>query len=176
MSGYSLEQVRGLIRDIPDFPKKGILFKDITPVLASPGALSFLCEQLAKPFQSKGIKKVMAIESRGFFFGTGVAERLGAGLIPVRKAGKLPWQTVQESYALEYGEAVLEVHRDAISAGEKVLLIDDVLATGGTLRAAKSLALQLGGEVMGAACLLEIDFLKGRRALDGLPIHTLWSV
>lgn len=175
-ASLSLEKVRSLIRDVPDFPKKGIVFKDITPVLSSPGALSLLCDEMARPFQGKGISKVLAIESRGFFFGVGIAERLRAGFVPVRKQGKLPWQTVSQSYALEYGEAVLEIHKDAVSSDEKVLLVDDVLATGGTLRASRVLVEKLGGKVHGATCLIEIDFLKGRNALEPLSLHTIWRV
>jgi adenine phosphoribosyltransferase len=174
MSGLSIQRVKELVRDIPDFPKKGIIFKDITPALAYPGALAFICQELARPFAGKQIDKVIAIESRGFFFGTGIAERLGAGLIPVRKAGKLPWETLQESYALEYGEAKLEIHRDAITKGERILIVDDVLATGGTLNAAKKLVERLEGEVVGAACFLELGFLKGRATLAPTDIHSLW--
>lgn len=173
---HTIESIRKLVRDIPDFPKKGIVFKDITPVLAEPRALGVVCDELAKPFANAGISKVLAIESRGFFFGTGIAERLGAGLVPVRKAGKLPWETERESYKLEYGEATLEIHRDAIKPGEKVLLVDDVLATGGTLIATKNLVARLGGEIVGASCLLEISFLKGRERLGVANFHALWSV
>lgn len=172
----SLDQVKRLVRDIPDFPKPGIVFKDITPMLMYPGALSFVCDELARPFKTARIDKVLAIESRGFLFGTGLAERLGAGLVPVRKAGKLPWETERESYALEYGEAVLEIHRDSVLRGERVLLVDDVLATGGTLRAAKVLAARLGGEVVGASCFLELGFLKGRSTLGAIEMHSLWSI
>ena len=152
------------------------IFKDITPALAAPHALGFICDELARPFQDQGVTKILAIESRGFFFGTGIAERLGAGLVPVRKAGKLPWETESESYALEYGEAVLEIHRDAIMPGETVLLVDDVLATGGTLKAAKILVERLGGKIAGAACFLEIGFLNGREKLKPLAMHSLWVV
>lgn len=171
-----LGNLKTLVRDIKDFPKKGVVFKDITPLLAQPGALAIVCDELAKPFRNQGIHKVLAIESRGFFFGTGIAERLNVGLIPVRKEGKLPWETVSESYKLEYGEAGLEIHRDAIHPGERVVIVDDVLATGGTLGAARSLVKKLGGEVVGAACFLEIGFLKGREALNPMPIHTIWPV
>lgn len=174
MEKLSLDKVKTLVRDIPDFPKKGIIFKDITPALAYPNALAFMCEELAKPFKDQRITKILAVESRGFFFGTGIAERLGAGLIPVRKAGKLPWETEKESYALEYGEATLEIHRDSVTRSDRVLLVDDVLATGGTLRAADTLAKRLGGTVVGAACFLEIGFLKGRERLGGMNIHSLW--
>ena len=176
MERVSLDFVKGLVRDIPDFPKKGIIFKDITPALAYPNALAFICDELAKPFKDQGITKVLAIESRGFFFGTGIAERLGAGLVPVRKAGKLPWECESESYALEYGNATLEIHRDAVKRGEKVLLVDDVLATGGTLKASKILAERLGGDIVGAACFLEIGFLKGRTALGSMSMHSLWAL
>jgi len=172
----TLTKVQELIRDIKDFPKPGIVFKDITPVLADARALAVVCDELARPFRDKGIQKIIAIESRGFFFGMGLAERLGAGLIPVRKAGKLPWETVSESYQLEYGQAVLEIHRDAVREGERVLIADDVLATGGTLRAARALALRLGGNVVGASCLLEIGALGGRGTLEPMPVHSLWTV
>lgn len=171
-----LDVIKRLVRDIHDFPKKGIIFKDITPMLANPGALGFVCDELAKPFRGKGIQKILAIESRGFFFGTGLAERLGAGLVPVRKAGKLPWEKISETYALEYGEAVLEIHRDAVGNGEKVLIVDDVLATGGTLKAARLLAERLGGEVVGMSCFIEISFLKGRARLPGMDVRTLWAL
>ena len=176
MAQIDLLTVKGLVRDIPDFPKKGIIFKDITPALAAAGALAFICTELAKPFQNKGISKVLAVESRGFFFGTGIAERLGAGLIPIRKAGKLPWETLTESYALEYGEATLEIHRDSVKKGERILIVDDVLATGGTLRAASKLVERLGGDTIGATCFIEIAFLNGRAGLAPLLVHSLWAV
>ena len=176
MTKLSIDRVKELVRDIPDFPKKGIVFKDITPALAHPEALGFICDELCRPYRDQKIAKILAVESRGFFFGAGMAERLGAGLVPVRKAGKLPWETERESYKLEYGEATLEIHRDAVKRGERVLLVDDVLATGGTLGAALKLAQRLGGEVAGAACFLEIEFLKGRAALGSVPVHSLWAV
>lgn len=176
MATISLDHVKGLVRDVRDFPKPGIVFKDITPALAHAGALAFLCEQMAKPFKDQRIEKVLGIESRGFFFGTGIAERLGAGFVPVRKAGKLPWDTVGESYALEYGEARLEMHKDAVRRNERVLIVDDVLATGGTINATRKLVSKLDGNVVGATCFIEIGFLNGRLALDPLMIHTLWPL
>jgi len=172
----SIEEVKSLVRDIPDFPKKGIVFKDITPALAKPHALAAICDDLCRPFWGKGITKVLAIESRGFFFGTGVAERLEAGLVPVRKGGKLPWETESQVYKLEYGEGVLEIHRDALTANDRVVIVDDVLATGGTLVAARALAERLGAKVLGAACFIEIGALKGRDVLKPTEVHTLWSV
>lgn len=172
----SIEHVKRLVRDVPDFPKKGIVFKDITPLLAAPGGLAFVCDELTRPFANAGITKVLAIESRGFFFGTGIAERLGVGLVPVRKAGKLPWDCVKESYSLEYGEAVLELHKDALTYGEKVLIVDDVLATGGTLRATRALVERLGGDVIAMACFIELGFLGGRSALEPTPVHSLWTL
>lgn len=176
MRQFTVESVKRLVRDIPDFPKKGIIFKDITPMLAEPNALAFVCDELARPFKSDRISKVIAIESRGFFFGTGIAERLGSGLVPVRKAGKLPWETEKESYQLEYGEAVLEIHRDAIGPGDRVLLVDDVLATGGTLKAARILAERLGGEIIGAACFLELSFLDGLQKVGPLKMNSFWTL
>jgi adenine phosphoribosyltransferase len=172
----TLETLKQLVRDVPDFPRRGIVFKDICPVLSQPGALDLLCDEMARPFMGMGVRKVFAIESRGFFFGTGIARRLEAGLVPVRKEGKLPWECFTEKYELEYGEASLQIHRDAARQGEKVLLVDDVLATGGTLRATHSLASKVGAEVIGAACFIELSFLKGRSALAPLRIETLWRI
>lgn len=176
MPSFSLELVKRLVRDVPDFPKQGIMFKDITPMLATPGALAYVCDELARPFLNKGIKKVLAIESRGFFFGTGIADRLSAGLVPVRKAGKLPWDCVAETYSLEYGSATLELHKDSVAHGERVLIVDDVLATGGTLKATRALAQRLGADVVGASCFLELGFLNGRQALEGLAVDSLWKI
>lgn len=163
---YSVAQLQNLIRDIADYPKPGILFKDITPLLATPKALASACEWMAEPFRQQTIHKVLAIESRGFFFGVGLAERLNAGFVPVRKKGKLPYATFSENYNLEYGSATLEVHTDSIKPGENVLIVDDVLATGGTLKAVQNLTQRLKGNLVGASVLIEIEFLKGRAMLE----------
>ena len=161
------------VRDVPDFPKPGILFKDITPMLADPRALSASVERLAAPYRGAGVTKVAGIESRGFVFGVPVAERLGVGFVPVRKAGKLPHTTLSHSYALEYGEGVVEIHDDAAGPGDRVLIVDDLLATGGTAEAAVALVKRLGAEVVGVAFVIELDFLEGRNRLDGIPVTSL---
>ncbi len=169
-----------LIRDVPDFPKPGIMFKDISPLLADHDGLSAVVRALAAvAADAEGeplVDKVVGIEARGFILGAPVALALGAGFVPVRKAGKLPGPTHRVSYALEYGEAVLEMHTDAIAPGERVLIVDDVLATGGTVAAARSLVESCGGEVVGAAVLMELSFLPGRAALDGMPLTVLHTV
>jgi adenine phosphoribosyltransferase len=167
------EQLHQLIRDVPDFPKPGIIFKDITPLLKSPRALAAACEQLAEPFRAERVTQVAAIESRGFIFGSIVAQILGAGFIPIRKPGKLPWTKRRLEYALEYGSDALEVHDDAVDAGERVLVIDDVLATGGTLAAANQLLQDLGADLVGAATLIELEFLGGRGKLGGIRFHSV---
>lgn len=161
------------IRDVPDFPKKGIVFKDITPLLRAPEALEYAVEQLAKPFEKEKINRVAAIESRGFIFGSCVARLLGAGFIPIRKPGKLPWTTRRNEYSLEYGTDALEIHDDALSNGDRVLLIDDVLATGGTAAAASCLVRESGAELVGVAMVIELSFLHGREKLNGVPVHSL---
>ena len=161
------------IRDVPDFPKAGIVFKDITPLLADAGAMREACDRLAAPFAEKGVDKVVAVESRGFLFGTPVAERLGAGFVPIRKPGKLPAETVSQSYELEYGTDEIEIHADAVAPGEKVLMLDDLLATGGTMAAACDLVGKLGGQIVGVAFVIELCFLHGRDKLAGHPLHTL---
>ena len=168
-----LEGLRERIRDIPDFPKPGVVFKDITPVLADPIAFSFLVDQLAQPFRSAGVTHVVGIEARGFIVATPVAERLGAGFIPVRKAGKLPWQTAQVEYALEYGTDKLEVHRDAVGPKDRVLIVDDVLATGGTAAATVELIGSLGADIVGCSFLIELAFLEGRTRLTGQHVESL---
>ena len=161
------------IRDVPDFPKKGIMFKDITPLLRSPEALQYTVEELAKPFKAKKITRVAAIESRGFIFGSCVARLLGAGFVPIRKPGKLPWTTRRNEYVLEYGTDALEIHDDALGKDDRVLLIDDVLATGGTAAAASCLVRESGAELIGVAMVIELSFLNGRMKLNGIPVHSL---
>ncbi len=162
-----------LVRDIPDFPDPGIVFKDITPVLADAVALSTLISQLAQPFADRGITKVAGIEARGFTLAAPVATTLQAGFIPLRKPGKLPWETLKESYSLEYGADALEMHIDAVSPGEKVLVVDDVIATGGTAAAAVELLRRGGAEVMGVSVFIELGFLNGTAAIEGVPFHAL---
>ena len=167
--------IKTLIRDIPDFPKPGILFKDITPLLQNPAGLKSALDALAEPFIGKGITAVAGMESRGFIFGVPVAERLGVGFVPVRKPGKLPAETVSEEFSLEYGTDTLEIHKDALKPGDKVLVIDDLLATGGTAKATISLIQKLGAEVAGIGFVIELAFLNGKDALNGTPIHRLIS-
>jgi adenine phosphoribosyltransferase len=164
-----------LIRDVPDFPKPGIVFKDITPILADPEAMALLYEALAAPYLNldKPVTKVLGIESRGFIFGAPLADRLGAGFVPVRKPGKLPWRTVSESYSLEYGEDTLELHEDAVTDGENVVIVDDLLATGGTLAATCRLAKRIGANVVGCSVLIELGFLKGREKLSDHKVYSL---
>lgn len=168
------EQLRDFIRDVPDFPKPGILFKDITPLLRSPEALREACALLAKPFEGERVTAVAGIESRGFIFGSIVAQNLGAGFIPIRKPGKLPWTTRRHEYVLEYGSDALEIHDDAVGPDDRVLVIDDVLATGGTLAAAMHLVRGCGGALVGAATVIELGFLDGRQKLDpDVPMHSV---
>lgn len=162
-----------LIRDIPDFPKPGILFKDITPVLADHAAFQEVVDRFVEWAGTRSPDLIIGIESRGFVFGAPVALARGIGFVPVRKIGKLPYDTVREEYALEYGTNTVEIHRDAISAGQRVIVIDDLLATGGTAAAAVRLVDQLGGRVVGFSCLIELQALNGRAFLPGLDIQTL---
>ena len=168
-----IEQIEALIRDVPDFPEPGIVFKDITPVLADPIAFSTIIDLIVVHFGRGNVDKVVGIEARGFILGAPVAYHFGAGIIPVRKKGKLPYETLEESYALEYGTAALEIHTDAVQAGERVLVVDDVLATGGTAKAAASLVERVGGKVCGIATLIELEFLNGRDKLQGYDLFTL---
>jgi len=169
----TLERIKGLIRDIPDFPQKGIVFKDITPLLADDDAFSSVIDLIVVRYGRGNIDKVVGIEARGFILASPVAYHFGAGFVPVRKEGKLPWDTERMEYALEYGTAVLEIHRDAIHAGDRVLIVDDVLATGGTANATAKLVERLGGKVVGIACLIELTFLKGRDSLAGYDFFSL---
>jgi adenine phosphoribosyltransferase len=163
------------IRDIPDWPKKGILFRDITPLLADPKAFPATVDALCAPFFGLGVQYVAAVEARGFIFGSAVAERLGAGFIPIRKKGKLPGAKESASYELEYGVDTLEMHRDAIPQGAKVLVVDDLLATGGTMAAACNLIEKVGAEVVGIAFVIELTDLHGRQRLAQYKIHCLIS-
>lgn len=164
------------IRDVPDFPKPGILFKDITPLLANPPAMRETADRMAEPFRGEGVDYVAGIESRGFIFGSLIAERLEAGFVPIRKPGKLPWQTIQRTYDLEYGRATIEVHRDAVEPGSKVLMVDDLLATGGTISAACELVGELGAKIVGLTFVIELAFLNPRQRLPGHRIHSLIRV
>lgn len=164
------------IRDIPDFPKEGIVFKDITPFLASPEGFRSAIDTIADAYQDAGVTKVLGAEARGFIFGGALAYRLGAGFVPARKPGKLPWNTTAHSYELEYGIDSLEVHTDAFEAGDVVLIVDDVLATGGTAAAKAQLAEKMGATVAGFAFLLELDFLGGREKLGDPRIVSLIHV
>jgi len=163
------------IRAIPDWPKRGILFRDITPLLADPKAFPTAVDALCAPFFGVGVQYVAAVEARGFIFGSAVAERLGAGFIPVRKKGKLPGATETATYELEYGVDTLEMHRDAIPAGAKVLMVDDLLATGGTMHAACELVEKVGAQVVGIAFVIELSDLQGRKRLSSYRIHALIS-
>ena len=165
--------LRSYIRDVPDFPKKGILFKDITPLLGDPGALLMANDGLADRFRTARINRVVGIESRGYIFAPAIALRLEAGFVPVRKPGKLPCETVAEEYALEYGTDRLEMHADAVAKGDRVLIVDDLLATGGTASATRRLAERLGAEVVGAGFIVELKFLEGRSKLPGLEVVSL---
>lgn len=161
------------IRDVTDFPTPGVAFKDLTPLLADPVAFGKTIDRLCEHFDGHAIDRVVGVEARGFIFAAPVAHRLGAGFVPVRKPGKLPWKVLRETYELEYGTDVLEVHRDAIRAGERVLLIDDVLATGGTAAATARLVDALGGELVACGFVVELTFLNGRSKLAGTDIHSL---
>jgi adenine phosphoribosyltransferase len=166
-------RIKGVIRDIPDFPKKGILFKDITPLLADPSSFEAVLDAIASPHAENRPDRVAGVESRGFIFGAAVAARLKAGFIPIRKPGKLPGKTIRQTYHLEYGTDALEIHADAVTRGHRVLLVDDLLATGGTAAAAAGLITRLGGELAGISFVVELDFLEGRKKLEGLPVTSL---
>lgn len=168
-----MENLKKRIREVPDFPKKGILFYDITTLLAEPAGFRQTVDALAVPFEGQQIELVIGIESRGFILGAAVADRLDAGFVPIRKPGKLPWQTVRESYELEYGVDSLEMHQDAVREGQRVLIVDDVLATGGTARAATALMRRVGADLHGLAFLIELDGLSGRKKLDGEQVFSV---
>jgi adenine phosphoribosyltransferase len=166
-------EIEAAIRNVPDFPKPGIQFKDITPVLASARLFSGAIDLLTEPFARGTIDAVVGIDARGFIFAAAAAKKLNAGFVPVRKKGKLPFTTIEEEYALEYGNAVVAIHTDALAPGARVLLIDDLLATGGTSAAAVVLVEKLGARIVEASFLIELVFLNGRSKLNGVPVRSL---
>jgi len=168
--------LRGFVRDIGDYPIDGVTFRDITPLLGDGAAFAASIDGLVEQFDGVEVDRVVGVESRGFIFAAAVAYRMGAGFVPVRKAGKLPWAVVREEYQLEYGTDKLEIHRDAIHPGERILIIDDVLATGGTVAASVRLLGKAGAVVIGAGVLLELSALGGREKLEGLPVTSLYVV
>jgi adenine phosphoribosyltransferase len=167
------EALKSKIRHVPDFPKPGILFYDITTLLKDPSGFRSAVEALVHPYREASVDLVVGVESRGFILGAAVADRLGAGFVPVREPGKLPAKTVRASYTLEYGVDSLEIHQDAVGRGQRVLIVDDLLATGGTARAVVDLVRQLGGQIVGVAFLIELADLKGRDKLRGEPLHVV---
>jgi adenine phosphoribosyltransferase len=168
-----MEHLKTKIRHIPDFPKPGILFYDITTLLNDPQGFREMIVALASPFSARGVDQVVGIESRGFILGAAVANHLGAGFVPIRKPGKLPSKTHREDYALEYGTDGLEIHEDAVRDGQRVLIVDDVLATGGTAKAAAGLVRRIGGSLVGLTFLIELNFLKGRDRLSGEDVYSV---
>lgn len=170
------EKLKGAVRDVPDFPKPGIVFKDITPLLADPVLFKLALDALTATIGDTSVDKIVAIDARGFIFGAAVADRLNAGFIPMRKKGKLPHTTASAPYSLEYGDAEMEIHEDAIKPGEKLFLVDDLLATGGTAGAAVNLIKQLGGDLVAISFLIELTFLNGRDQLDQeIPTYAILS-
>ena len=168
-----MDHLKSLIRDVADFPQPGILFRDVTPLLRDPAALREVVAHFADRYRGAGIDTVAGIESRGFIFGAPLAVELGVGFVPIRKLGKLPAEKIHLEYALEYGTAALEMHVDAVSPGERVLLIDDLLATGGTARAAAQLVATMGGDIAAVAFLIELEFLNGRSVLDAYDVYSV---
>jgi adenine phosphoribosyltransferase len=168
-----MESLKSKIRHVPDFPKAGILFYDVTTLLRDPAGFRLAIDSVTTPFMDRNISLVVGIESRGFILGSAVADRIGAGFVPVRKVGKLPWERVRATYDLEYGTDSLEMHRDAIDEGQRVLVVDDLLATGGTARATVDLVKQLGGVIEGVAFLIELVALNGRAKLTDVNIHSV---
>ena len=173
MTSHTIDDLKRAVRDVPNFPKPGIQFKDITPVLLDVELFGRAIEAMAAPYREARVSRVVSIESRGFLLGAPIALRLGAGLVPIRKPGKLPAPCQRVEYALEYGTDALEMHHDAVQAGDRVLVVDDVLATGGTATAAAELVGRTGGAVVGFTFLIELDFLKGRQRLQGRRVEAL---
>src|SRR5216110_323487 len=170
MASEMIEQLRAAVRDVPDFPKAGIVFKDITPILGDPILFRASIDLFLERCRGRNIDKIVGIDARGFLFGSAVAYKLGIGFVPIRKRGKLPYQTEVAKYSLEYGEAEMEMHVDAMSAGERVVLLDDLLATGGTSAAAAVLIHKAGGHLLEAQFLIELQFLHGRNLLEPTPV------
>lgn len=168
-----MKDLKSRIRNVPDFPKAGILFYDVTTLLRDPEGFRLAIDSIALPYMDRGIELVVGVESRGFILGAAVADRIGAGFVPVRKLGKLPSKTVRATYELEYGTDSLEMHRDAIEPGQRVLIVDDLLATGGTARATVGLVKELGGTIEGVAFLIELVALNGRATLPGEQLHVV---
>jgi adenine phosphoribosyltransferase len=173
MNADGMERLRSLIRDVPDFPQAGIVFKDITPLLADEAAFSTVIDVIVVHFGRGNIDKVVGIEARGFIVASAVAYHFSAGFVPVRKAGKLPWESESETYELEYGTETLEIHKDGLAPGERVLIVDDVLATGGTACATAKLVERLGAKVVGIACIIELGFLGGREKIKDYEFLSL---
>jgi adenine phosphoribosyltransferase len=167
------DYLKSAIRSIPDFPKKGIMFRDITTLLKDPKAFAMVIDYFYGKYRDKSISKVVSVESRGFIFGAALAYKLGAGFVPIRKKGKLPAETVQQDYQLEYGTDVMEIHADAVQTGDRIVVHDDLLATGGTIEAACRLVEKLQGEIIGLSFLIELAFLNGRDRISKYPIQTL---
>jgi adenine phosphoribosyltransferase len=169
----SMEELKKYIRSVPDFPKPGVNFYDITTLLMHPTGFALALGQMERYLRSKGAQKIVSVESRGFIFGAALADRLGVGLVPARKPGKLPYRTVSEEYELEYGNDSLELHADAVTAGERVAVVDDLIATGGTLKAVCSMVEKLGGRVVGISAVIALDFLPWRQKLAGYDVNSL---
>jgi adenine phosphoribosyltransferase len=170
MGSETVERLRAAVRDVPDFPKKGIMFKDITPVLSDPSLFRASIDLFLERCRGREVDKIVGIDARGFVFGSAVAYELGVGFVPIRKRGKLPYRTEIAKYSLEYGEAEVEMHTDAVTAGERVVLVDDLLATGGTSAAAAVLIRKAGGQLLEAQFLIELEFLEGRKRLEPTPV------
>ena len=173
MSNDRVDYIRSKVRDVPDFPKPGILFKDITPVLADPKAFNLCLDLMAERYDGQQLDAIVGIESRGFIFGAALASKMRKAFVPTRKPGKLPHKTFKQEYALEYGTDAIEIHQDAVKAGDKVLIVDDLIATGGTARAAADLITKIGGKVIGATFAIELTFLPGAERMKPVPIYSL---